>query len=123
MFNFSNDSTKPKYYNDSNKSFIVKINDKNAAVRLKPKIYSFLMEDDSEHKKAKSININFNWKTTHNEIMIYCLILNVWDIQLIKFNVKIIKQDIMKSAGFCFACSGDKIYVQNNGYDELALDY
>ena len=60
LFNFSNDSTKPKYYNDSNKSFIVKINDKNAAVRLKPKIYLFLVEDDSEHKKAKSININFN---------------------------------------------------------------
>ena len=29
----------------------------------------------------------------------------------------------MKSTGFCFACSGDKIYIQNNGYDELALDY
>ena len=22
-----------------------------------------------------------------------------------------------------FACSGDKIYIENNGYDVLALDY
>ena len=33
MFDFSNGLTKPKYYNDSNKSVIVKMNDKNAAVR------------------------------------------------------------------------------------------
>ena len=60
MFDFSNGLTKPKYYNDSSKSIIVKMNDKNAAVRLKAKIYSFLVDDNSGHKKAKSININFN---------------------------------------------------------------
>ena len=27
LFDFSNDSTKTKYYNDSNKSFIVRMND------------------------------------------------------------------------------------------------
>ena len=37
-----------------------KMNDKNAAARLKAKIYSFLVDDNSGHKKAKSININFN---------------------------------------------------------------
>ena len=59
VFDFSNGLTKPKYCNDSNKSVIVKMNDKNAAVRLKAKTYSFL-DDNSGHKKAKSININFN---------------------------------------------------------------
>ena len=29
----------------------------------------------------------------------------------------------MKSANFFFTCSGDKIYIENNGYDVLALDY
>ena len=29
----------------------------------------------------------------------------------------------MKSAKNFFACSGDKIYIENIGYDVLALDY
>ena len=55
MFEFSNFSTKSKYYNDSNKLVIGKIKDETAGVvikelvGLKPKMYSFLVHNNSEH--------------------------------------------------------------------------
>ena len=36
-------------------------------VRLNPNMYSFLVYDDSEHKKAKGVNENFVEKITYNE--------------------------------------------------------
>ena len=58
MFDFSNYSTKSKYDDNSNKLVIGKMKDETGSVAigefvgLKPKIYSFLV-DDNEHKKAK----------------------------------------------------------------------
>ena len=63
IFHFSNYSTKSKYYDNSNKLAISKMNDKTPGVAikglvgLKPEMYSFLV-DNSEHKKAKSMNKN-----------------------------------------------------------------
>ena len=63
MFDFSNYSTKSKYYDNSNKLVIRKIKDETWSVaidkffRFKPKIYSFLV-DNSEHKKEKGMNRN-----------------------------------------------------------------
>ena len=63
MFDFSNYSTKWKYYDNSNKLVIGKRKDETYRVAikdfavLKPKMYSVL-EDNSEHKKAKSANRN-----------------------------------------------------------------
>ena len=63
MFDFSNYSTKSKYYDNSNKLVIGKIKDETWSVaidkffRFKLKIYSFLA-DNSEHKKAKGMNRN-----------------------------------------------------------------
>ena len=60
MFDFSNYLTKSKYYDDSNKIFIKKMKDETGGdviekfVELKPKMYSFLEEDLSEHKKQKA---------------------------------------------------------------------
>ena len=34
---------------------------------LKPKMYSFVVDDNSEHKTAKSVNRNLAEKITHNE--------------------------------------------------------
>ena len=65
MFDFGNYSPKSKYYDDSNKLVVGKMKDKTAGVAikefvgLKPKMYSFLVDDNSEHKKAKGINKNF----------------------------------------------------------------
>ena len=36
-------------------------------VSLKPKMYSFLVEDSSEHKKAKGVNRNVAATISHNE--------------------------------------------------------
>ena len=34
---------------------------------LNPNICSFLVDDSSEHKKAKGVHINFDTTTSHNE--------------------------------------------------------
>ena len=50
MFDFSNDSTESKYYDNSNKLVIEKMKDETGYVaieefvELKPKMYSFLVE-------------------------------------------------------------------------------
>ena len=64
MFDFSNYSTKSKYYDNSNKLVVFEMKDETAGVAiggfvgLKPKMYSLLVDDNSEYKKAKSINNN-----------------------------------------------------------------
>ena len=57
MFDLINYSTKSKYYDNSNKLVISKMKDKTAVaaieefVWLEPKTYSYLVVDNSEHKK------------------------------------------------------------------------
>ena len=64
MFDFTNYSAKSKYYEDSNKLVVRKMRDgtTDVAVKefvgLKPKMYSFLVDDKSNHKKAKVGNKN-----------------------------------------------------------------
>ena len=71
-FNFSNYSTKSKYYDNLNKLIIGKMEDQTEGVEieefvgLRPKIYSFLV-DNSEHKKAKGVNKNVVVTISHNE--------------------------------------------------------
>ena len=73
MFDFSNYSTKSKYYNYSNKLVNGKMKDKTAGVAIEefvgfePKMYSFLVEDNSKHKKAKGVNWNVVATISHNE--------------------------------------------------------
>ena len=73
MFGFSNYSTKSKYCDDSNKLVIGKKEDKTGrdAIEeldlLKPKMYSFLVDDNREHKKRKGLNKNVVATTSHNE--------------------------------------------------------
>ena len=63
MFDFSNYSTKSKYYDDSNKIVIGKMKGETGgiaiekSVGLKPKMYSFLVENN-EHKKVNGVNKN-----------------------------------------------------------------
>ena len=73
MFDFSNYSTKSKHSDDSNKLVIGKMKDQTGGVaieefvELKPKMYSFLVDDNSEHKKAKGVNRNVVATISHNE--------------------------------------------------------
>ena len=59
MFEFRNYSAKSKHYHNSNKLVVGKMKDETAGiaieefVELKPKMYSYLVNDDSEHKKQK----------------------------------------------------------------------
>ena len=78
MFHFSNRSTKSKYYNNSNKLVIGKMKDETTGVTikefvgLKPKIMSFLVEGNSEHKKAKVVNRNVVAKISHDNVKTFC---------------------------------------------------
>ena len=71
-FSFSKYSTKSKYYDNLNKLIIGKMEDQTEGVEieefvgLRPKIYSFLV-DNSEHKKAKGLNKNVVVTKSHNE--------------------------------------------------------
>ena len=77
MFDFSNYSTitvlKSKYYDNSNKLVVGKIKDEKAGVAIeefvgsKPKMYSYLVNDNSEQKKAKGVNGNVVATISHNE--------------------------------------------------------
>ena len=74
IFDFSNYSAKSKYYDGSNKLVLGKMKDETAGVAieefvgLKRKMYSFLVDDSSEHKRAtKGVNENVVVTISHNE--------------------------------------------------------
>ena len=73
VFDFSNYSTHSKYYDDSNNLVIGKIKDKTCDVaiegffKLNTKMCLFLVHDNSEHKKAKVVNITVVEEINHNE--------------------------------------------------------
>ena len=60
MLDFSNYSTKSKYYDNSNKLVLWKMNEETSSfaieefVNLKPKMYSFLVDNNREPKKPKA---------------------------------------------------------------------
>ena len=71
MFDFSNYSTKSKYYDDLNKLVVGKMKDETRGIaieefmELKPKMYSFSV--DSEYEKANGANKNVIATISHNE--------------------------------------------------------
>ena len=73
MFDFSNCSTKPKEYDNLKKLVIRKMKYESAGVAvteflgLKTKIYSFLVEDNNEYRKAKGVNRNVVTTISPNE--------------------------------------------------------
>ena len=64
---------KVKYYDGSSKLVVGKMNDEAGGVAvkeyvgLKPKMYSFLLDNNSGHKKAKCVNRNVLATISHNE--------------------------------------------------------
>ena len=76
MFDFSNYSTRSKYYDNSNKLVIGKMKDEIAGVEtekfvgLKPKMYSYLVHIKKEHKKAKRVNRNVVVTRRHKECFV-----------------------------------------------------
>ena len=73
MFDSSNYSTKSKYYDNSKKLVNGKMKDETVGVALeefvglKPKMYSHLVDDNSEHKKTKGVKRNVVATISHSE--------------------------------------------------------
>ena len=73
MFDFSNYSTKSKYYDNSNKLVVGKMKDDTTGVAieefvgLKSNMYSYLIDHNSEQKTAKGLNRHIVATISHNE--------------------------------------------------------
>ena len=126
MLDFSNYSTKSNYYDNSNKLVVGKMKDQTAGVAieeyaaLKPKMYSYLVDDNSKHKKAKGVNKNVVATISHNEyknvsLNKKCLRHSMNGIQ--SKGRRIGTYEIKKTS---LSCLDNKIYIQNNGCDGLA---
>ena len=128
MFHFSKYSAKSKYYDNSSKLAVLgKMKDKTDSdaiegfVGLKPNMYSFLVDDSSEHKKANGMNKNVVATITHNEykdILLNQKCLRHSMNRILSKNHKIGTYEVYKISLSCF---DDKIHILKNGYDGLAL--
>ena len=71
MLDFGNYSTNSKCYDDLNALVVGEIENEVGSVaieflELKPKIYSILLSDSSEYKKAKGVNKRVAAKASHD---------------------------------------------------------
>ena len=129
MFDFSNYSTKSKYHDDSNKLVIGKMKDEKAGVAieefvgLKPKMDSYLVDDNSEHKKAKGVSRHIVAAISHNEYKDVLLNKKCLRYSMDRIQSKDHKIGIYEINKISLSCFDDKIYIQNNGCDGLALGY
>ena len=128
MSDFSNCSTKSKYYDNSNKLVIGKVKDETGGaaitefVGLKPKMYSFLV-GNNENKKAKGVNENVVPTISHNgykDILLNNKCIRNSVNRILSKAHRIRTYEINKFSLYCF---DHKIYIQNNGNDGLALRY
>ena len=123
MFDFSNYSTKSKYYGNSNKLVVGKMKDEAAGVviekliGLKPKIYSCLIDDNGEHKKTKDVNKNVVAAINHNEYKDILLNKKCLRHSMNKIQRKDHKIRTHKISNISLSYFEDKIYIQNNGCD------
>ena len=86
-------------------------------------MYSFLVDDNSEHKKAKGVNKNVDATMIHNEYIDVllnnkCLRHSMNRIQSKDHRIRTYEVKQISLSSF-----DDKIHIQSNGYDGLALGY
>ena len=129
MFDFNNYSTMSKYYDDSNKLVVGKLEDKTAGVAieefftLKPKMYSYLVDENSKHEKSKSVNKNIVAIISYNEYKDILLNKKCLGHSMYRIQSKDHKIGTQKINKILLSCFDDKMYIQNNGCDGLALGY
>ena len=116
MFNLSNYSTKSKYYDNSNKLVVGKMKDETAGVAieefpgLKPKMYQYLVDDNSEYKKAKSINKNVVRHNEYKDVLLNKKRLRHLMNRIQSKDHKIETYEINKISLSCF---DDEIFIKN----------
>ena len=126
-FDFSNYNS--KYYNNSNKLVVGKMKNETAGfaieefVGLKPQIYYYLVNDNSEHKKAKGVNRNVVATKSHNKYKDVLLNKKWLRHSMNRIQRKDHKIGTYEINKFSLSCFDNKIYIQNNGCDRLALVY
>ena len=86
-------------------------------------MYSFLVDDGSEHIKSKYVNKNVVATIIHNEQKDVLLNKKYLRHSMDKIQNKNDRIGTYEINGIFFSCFDDKIYIQNSGYDELALGY
>ena len=129
MFDFNNYSAESKYYDDSNNLVVGKMKDEADGVAikkfagLKPKMYYFLVDDISEHKKAKCVNKNVVEIISRSEdkddlLNKKCLRHSMNRIQSKDHRIGTYEINKISLSRFY-----DKIHILNSGYDGLALGY
>ena len=92
-------------------------------VGLKPKMYSFLVDDSSEHKKAIGVNKNVLSAISHNEYNSVLL-----SNKCLRYSLNRIKSKNHRIGTYEFnkislSWFDDKIYILNNGHDGSTLGY
>ena len=92
-------------------------------VGLKPKKHSFLVDDGSKHKKERCVNKNVVATLSHNEYKDVLLNKKGLRHSMNRIQSKDHRSGIYEINKISLPCFNDKIYIQNNEYDGLALGY
>ena len=92
-------------------------------VGLKPKMYSYLVDDNSAYKKTKGANKNVVATISHNEYKDVLLNKNCLRHSMNRIQSKDHRIGTFEINKISLSYFDDKIYIQNNGCDGLALGY
>ena len=120
MFDLSNYSTKSKYHDNPNKLVTgkMKVETGSAAIEefvgLKRKMYSFLADDNSEHKKAKGVNTNVVATISHNEHIDVLLNNKYLRHSINRIQRKDHRIGTYEINKISLSCFDEKIYIRNN---------
>ena len=129
MFDFSNYSMKSKYYDNSNKLVIRKMKDETGGdaieefVLLKPKMYSFLVGNNSDYKNSKGVNRNAVVALSHNEYKDVLLNNKYLRLYINRIQSKYHRIGSYEIQKILMSSFDDNIYIHENGYDGLAHGY
>ena len=116
-------------YEDSNKLVVGKMKDEKTGVAIeefvgfKPKMYSLLVDDSSDHKKANGVNKSGLLTISHGEYEGVLLDNECLRHSMIRFQNNNHRIRIYEINKICLSCFDDKIHILNNGYDGLVLGY
>ena len=129
MFGFSNCSNKSIYYDNSSTLVIGKMKDETVGIAIeefvgiKQKMYSYLVDDNIKHKRAKDVNKNVVSPIIPNEYKDALLnekCLRYW---INRIQCKDHRTGTYEINRIFLSCLDDKIYIQKNECDGLAYGY